>query len=177
MLFLRELGRADMPAVNGWRADRDQVRCLGAPFRYVGAEVDERWFDAYLECRSSTVRCVVADTEDSEVVLGLVTLAGIDWVHRSCVFHIQVAPESQGCGVGRFALEEMLLHAFDDLGMNRVGLHVLASNVRARALYRDAGFVEEGVVRQAVYKEGCFVDMIAMGLLSEEWRAQRKNIR
>ena len=49
MLELRELRRGDLAEVNRWRADRGRVGCLGASFRYIGPEVDESWFDAYLK--------------------------------------------------------------------------------------------------------------------------------
>lgn len=169
MLELRELRRADLPAINGWRADREQVDSLGAPFRYIGPEVDEAWFDGYLRSRSNAVRCVVVDGDEPDVALGLATLAGIDWVHRSCTFHVQVAPEAQGRGVGKFALAGMLRHAFLDLGLNRVELAVLGTNERARHMYESAGFVLEGTRRQAAWKNGQFVDMHVMGLLAGEW--------
>lgn len=172
MLELRELVRGDLAAINGWRADRDTVARLGAPFRYIGPEVDEAWFDSYMRNRSNCVRCVVVDAGDPEVPLSLATLASINWVHRGCVFHIQVSPEARGKGVGSFALEGMLYHAFRDLGLNRVELDVLETNARARHMYEKAGFTVEGVRRQAVFKDGGFVDMVQMGLLRDEWESR-----
>lgn len=172
MLELRELRREDLPAVNSWRADRAQVDCLGAPFRYIGPEVDEAWFDGYLRGRAGTVRCAVVDAAEPGEILGLATLSDINWVHRTCTFHVQVAPAAQGRGVGTFALAGMLRHAFADLGLNRVELTVLDTNARARRMYERAGFTLEGTMRQAAYKEGRFVDMHVMGLLASEWRAE-----
>lgn len=172
MLKLRELRREDLLAINSWRADRSQVACLGAPFRYIGPEVDGAWFDSYLKNRSNTVRCAIVDVDAPQTILGLATLSNINWVHRTCIFHVQVAPGTQGCGVGAFALAGMLSHAFEDLGLNRVELAVLDTNSRARGMYERAGFVLEGTKRQAAYKEGHYVDMHIMGLLASEWRAR-----
>ncbi len=172
MYGMRELARVDINAINAWRADRETVDCLGAPFRYIGREIDEAWFDSYLRSRSNTVRSVVVDTDDPSTPLGLATLASIDWVRRTSVFHIQVAPEARGKGVGAFALENMLSHAFRDLGLNRVGLDVLETNTRARHLYEKAGFVFEGKKRQAAFKDGAFIDVVEMGLLRGEWEAR-----
>ena len=47
-IFLRELERRDLSTVTAWRADRELVGLLGGSFRYVGSEIDEKWFDAYL---------------------------------------------------------------------------------------------------------------------------------
>lgn len=169
MLELRELERGDLRAVTSWRAERSMVDCLGAPYRFIGPEVDERWFDGYLAGRPNTVRCAAVDSAAPGEILGLATLSGIDWVHRSCEFHIMVGPGSQGRGVGRFALGGMLRHAFADLGLNRVELSVLDTNARARALYEGFGFSLEGTRRAAAFKNGEFVDVHLMGLLASEW--------
>ena len=169
MLELRELRRGDLAEVNRWRADRGLVGCLGASFRYIGPEVDESWFDAYLKGRANTVRCAVVEDGEPEDILGLATLASIDWVSRSCVFHIMVRPKSQGRGVGAFALSAMVEHAFLDLGLRRIELCVLDCNKRARRLYEKEGFVLEGTKRQAAYKGGRYEDMHVMALLRDEW--------
>ena len=113
MLKLRELVRSDLAAINAWRADRDTVAWLGAPFRYrsIGQEVDEAWFESYMRGRANCVRCVVVDADKPEILPGLATLASANWTHRTGTFHIQVSPEAHGCGVGGFALESMLRQA------------------------------------------------------------------
>ena len=169
MYALRELNRSDLQEINRWRADRELINCLGAPFRYIDLAIDERWYESYLNGRSNTVRCVVTDEQKTNSPLALVTLAAIDWVSGVCELHIMVAPEWQGRGVGTYAVGAMLRHAFLDLGLRRVELSVLSDNARARALYIKAGFVEEGVKRGARYKNGTYYDMCIMALLKEEW--------
>lgn len=170
MFKLRELRRDDLPEITRWRSDRRLIDCLGAPYRYIGPEIDESWFDSYLKGRSSTVRCAIIDDCDENDILGLATLASIDWVHRSCEFHIMIGDSNcQGKGLGTFALDEMLRHAFLDLGLHRVELSVLSDNARAQHVYKKAGFVLEGTRRGAVYKNGKYVDMHFMGLLRDEW--------
>lgn len=170
MFKLRELSRNDLATINSWRTDRETIACLGAPFRYIDREVDEAWFDSYLKNRSTTIRCVAIDADDPTTPLCLATLASINWVDRNCVFHIQVSPSSRSKGVGSFAIEGMLNHAFYDLGLNRIELEVLESNERAQHLYKKAGFVVEGCKRQAVFKNGSFFNMLEMGLLRDEWK-------
>lgn len=171
MLELRELARGDLAAINAWRADRDTIACLGAPFRYIGREVEEAWFDSYMYSRASCVRCVV-DVDEPGVPLGLATLASINWVHRTCAFHIQVALGGRGRGVGGFALGGMLRPAFRDLGLNRVELDVLETNAQARRMYEKAGFKAEGTRRQAAFKDGAYVDVVQMSLLRKEWEVR-----
>ncbi|NJE81115.1 N-acetyltransferase [Olsenella sp. SW781] len=170
MLELRELERGDVPEVNRWRRDPELIACLGAPYRFIGPEIDERWFEGYLGSRSNTVRCAIVEHEEPSRILGLVTLAGIDWVNRSCTMHIMIgAEENRGRGLGTFAVDAILSHAFLDLNLRRVELSVLSSNERARRLYRRAGFTEEGVRREAVLKGGRYEDMVTMAVLRKDW--------
>lgn len=172
MYELRELERGDVPVVNGWRADRELISCLGAPYRYIGPEVDGAWFDAYLKSRANTVRCAVVDSSDRSTIKGLVTLASIDWAARSAELHIMIGREAdRGKGLGTFAVTEMLRHAFRDLGLHRVELEALVGNDRAVHVYEKCGFQSEGVRREAAYKDGAWVDLCHMAVLDSEWEA------
>jgi RimJ/RimL family protein N-acetyltransferase len=170
MYALRELEREDVKTINAWRRDPELIRHLGAPYRFIGPEVDERWFDAYLQKRGSTIRCAVVEREKPEEILGLVTLADIDWVHRGCELHIMIGPAARrGKGAGSFAVEAMLRHAFADMGLERVQVLLLEDNTAALGLYRKCGFQEEGLLRRAAYKEGVWRNMRVMSVLREEW--------
>lgn len=172
MLRLRELERGDLATINHWRSDRALIECLGAPYRFIGPEIDEAWFEAYLKSRSTTIRCVVVDDEDRKP-LGMVTLAGIDWVYRCASLHLMIGEDcNRGKGVGTFALENMLRHAFADMGLHRVELEVLASNTVATHLYEKVGFVMEGTKRKAAFKSGSFEDIHLMSVLRDEWGAR-----
>ena len=43
--------------------------------------------------------------------------------------------------------------------------------------YRKAGFVEEGRLRQAMYREGVYHDILVMGLLRDEFEALHLSAR
>ena len=70
----------------------------------------------------------------------------------------------------------MVDHAFEVGGVHRVELEVYASNPRARAVYERAGFVVEGVRRDALLFDGAYVDAIVMAVLRHE-RASRQGGR
>jgi RimJ/RimL family protein N-acetyltransferase len=169
-IFLREIERGDLPTINAWRADKALVSLLGGAFRYVGAEIDDAWFDSYLGARASNVRLAVCLASTRELV-GVTYLLGIDWLNRCAEFSIQIGAESaRGCGIGEAATRLTLDHAFGDLNLNRISLTVLASNARAIALYEKVGFRAEGLLRQAAFKGGRYLDIIPMALLAADRR-------
>lgn len=164
---LRELRREDLTIVNGWRAQRSVLDGVSAPFRHIGLDVDIEWFEQYLRRRQVDVRCAIC--LDGEEPIGLVSLTNIDAVHRHGEFHILIGPDSaKNKGVGTAATRAMLQHGFGDLNLHRIALTVLAGNARAIRVYEKVGFRREGVLRDAVYKNGAYQDLIAMALLSGE---------
>jgi diamine N-acetyltransferase len=169
VVTLRELAREDISIVNRWRQDRDLVDGLGAPARYISEDVDQAWFEDYLRRRGSDVRCaILVDGEPQPV--GLISLTGIDPVHRRAEIHLLVGRRDlHGRGVGTGATRLMLRHAFNDLNLHRVFLSVLAHNAAAIRVYEKSGFVREGVARESAYKRGKYEDMVQMGILAREF--------
>jgi RimJ/RimL family protein N-acetyltransferase len=73
-------------------------------------------------------------------------------------------PEWRGRGVGRRLLEATLAQARRS-GFKRIELDVHADNPRAIALYEKAGFVREGIVRDASLIDSVFRDDILMAIV------------
>jgi len=168
MLRLRELQRSDLAEINSWRNDPQLISLLGAPFRYINAEVDEKWFDSYLANRSSTVRCAIVNSK-SDKILGLVSLTDIDYLNQSASIHIMIGcADEQGKGMGTYAMSTMVNHAFKNLNLHRVQADVLADNERSIHVLEKIGFVKEGIKRQAVFKNGIFKDMVCLSILRED---------
>lgn len=168
MYRLRELEREDIPIINSWRSDKDLIDKLGAPFRYINEEIDFKWYDNYISNRGNTIRCSILNDKDQ--IIGLVSLTNMDRFNQTAIFHIMIGDSSNRAkGVGYYATNEILKHAFLDVNLNRVELSVLESNQRALALYDKVGFRREGIKRKAVYKNGTFVDLVIMAILKEDF--------
>jgi putative acetyltransferase len=59
----------------------------------------------------------------------------------------------------------LLNHADRWLGLQRVELTVYADNARAIGLYEKHGFVREGLHRDFAFRDGTFVEALAMARL------------
>ena len=100
---------------------------------------------------------------------GFVILQGCRNPHRSIELkRIVLLPLAQGQGVGRTCLRLLAQMAFRDLGAHRFWLDVKALNVRAQALYRSEGFVEEGRLRESVRTDAGYDSLIVMAMLEHE---------
>ena len=168
MYNLRELEKKDIEQINNWRKNEDLIKYLEAPYRYINLDVENKWYENYLNNRNTTVRCAITTEDDN--IIGLITLADINSVSRSAVLHIMIGNEENcGKGIGSFAIKQMLNHAFLNLNLNRVELEVLSQNIRAKKTYEKIGFKYEGTRREACFKNGNYIDIDIMSMLKKEF--------
>lgn len=168
---LRAIERSDIPNFVRWLNDREVTDTLliHSP---LSAAAEEAWF----------VRHLAANPDEVEI-LGIEILAGDDWIHvgntglhnietvnRAAEFGIFIGEKQYwNQGFGREAARLMLKHGFGDLNLNRIYLYVYQTNPRAIKAYEAAGFVREGVLRQAIYKNGRYIDVFLMSVLHSDW--------
>jgi putative acetyltransferase len=77
-------------------------------------------------------------------------------------FGMSVHDDYQGRGVGKALIRTALDLADRWTPVTRMELTVYADNARAIALYKQAGFEQEGYFRQHTLRDGRYVDTIAM---------------
>ncbi len=169
MFLLRELEKKDLTEINKWRNDPEVIKFLGAPYRYINLDVDERWFDTYMANRDRTIRCSIV-VKETEMVIGLISLTDINYINQSASLHVMVGNiDNQGKGAGIFSVIKMLSHAFNNMNLQRIELTVLEDNERAIHLYEKVGFVREGIMRNAVFKNGSYKNMYIYSILKNEF--------
>lgn len=172
-VYLRPAERSDVPMFVEWFSDWRTVRTLGlrAP---ISIASEEQWFERMLadqgKGRYLFVTCLLEDDRP----VGNIGLYDLDPYNGGAGLGIAIAsPEDRGRGLGSDALRAMLGFAFGQLRLERVWLDVYDINPGARRVYERAGFVHEGTLRRAVYRDGRYLDVIRMAILADEWRAQR----
>jgi RimJ/RimL family protein N-acetyltransferase len=169
-IYLRELTREDIKTINVWRNDKRLVDQLGANFHFVNRETDEQWFDQYLKNRATQIRMAIIE-EKTDQFIGVIYLLELNFINRTGLYGGLLIGEKdcQGKGYGTLATLKMLEHAFNDLNLNRIFGYWLEENERSIAVAKKCGFVDEGTMRQCVYKNGIFKNMKIMSILKEEF--------
>ena len=162
---IRPVEDRDLAKIAALRNDQDTWTWLGDP-RPVFEEDQVRWF-ASLAARSGRYYFVVAQRDRS--FIGLVRMDEHDHINRSIRVGADVLPELRGQGFGKAIFRLIKRYCFGYLGVHRVWLLVLESNERAKKLYLGQGFKEEGRLRDAIYRNGKFMDYISMSILEKEW--------
>ncbi len=123
------------------------------------------WLSGLLH--DSTKELLIIEDQETGAPIGQILLTGISHVHRNCEFSIRIGEtDYRGKGLGTAALHLMIDHAWNDLGLHRVELSVFADNSPARRAYEKAGFVVEGVKREAAFVDGAWRDVVIMSQLN-----------
>ncbi|MEZ4223852.1 MAG: GNAT family protein [Polyangiaceae bacterium] len=166
--LLRRPEPKDVDALYAQKNDPEVANALGGfSMGYARADISE-WVERHRRMGGELIWVIAATSDDT--CLGHVGLYNIDHRIRKAEFAIMLgAKERQGQGLGKRVTRFVLDYAFDNLNLNRVELSLLASNARAKRLYDSLGFVQEGVQRQAQFKNGEYLDVILMSLLRDEW--------
>jgi RimJ/RimL family protein N-acetyltransferase len=90
---------------------------------------------------------------------------------RSRIAHLErlaVHPAFRGRGIADEAARLLQQHLFRDYGYHRLQLEIYGFNERAQRHAERAGFVREGVRRDAYWRHGRWTDAVLYGLLAAE---------
>jgi RimJ/RimL family protein N-acetyltransferase len=112
----------------------------------------------------------IISTNDTGTHIGFVILRGFQSEDRNIELK-RVVMQSPGQGNGKQALRLLIKKVFEDFGAHRLWLDVFESNHRAQHVYRSLGFQQEGILREAIYRDGKYHSLLLMSLLDREYQA------
>ena len=107
------------------------------------------------------------DTLEGELI-GMCSIEEIDARARSAEVGIWLGRPYWGHGFGTDAVRVLARFGFRSLNLQRLTLHVYATNEKAIRAYEKVGFKVEGRLRRDQFLDGGYVDTLVMGLLAEE---------
>lgn len=182
----RGLERSDIPTFVKWLNDPEvrQGILIHQPISQAG---EENWFEGMIkrppdeqvlgiEIRLPGERAGMPDVpatqggEETWKLIGSLAFNNIDWRNRAAELGIIIGDKSYwNQGYGTEAVRLLARHGFNTLNLNRIFLHVFETNPRAIRAYEKAGFVHEGHMRQAEFKEGKYIDVLVMSMLKDEF--------
>ena len=170
---LRAVEHDDLPRFAAWLND-PEVRENLLVYAPLSLDDEQGWYEG-MRKRPKDEQPLVMEikTEDGWQAIGNIGLHDLSWRHRCAEVGLFIGEKDLWSkGYGRRFLRLMLRHAFQTLNLNRVYLHVYETNLRGIRSYEKAGFVHEGRLRQAIFSNGRYIDLLVMSALREEWHDQ-----
>jgi RimJ/RimL family protein N-acetyltransferase len=172
---LRLIEKEDLGFVSNLRLS-DHVQSNVGKVVFTNQILQEEWLTKI--SKSATEKYLVIEIFKEKILerIGMVRISEIDLVNRSMCVGGDILEEYAGQGHGKMMYELIFKLGFDIWGMNRLWLLVLENNNRAISLYKKMGFIDEGVQRKAIYKDGKYLDYLSMSILQNEYNSNKNKI-
>lgn len=171
-LLLREIVRADVPALFAIHGDPECMRWFGVdPIPdEAGAEKLVEVFASWRTMPNPGTRWAI-QLKEQPTLLGTCGLFAWNRGWRKCTIGYELNTKVQGNGYMQEALHACIDWGFERMQLNRIEAQVHPSNEASIKSLERLGFQKEGVLRQLGFWNGQFHDMFQYALLSHDWRA------
>ncbi len=165
-ITLRDANPMDVPARFALGNTPEIQAMFGADpkaVRDITPEAAEAWVQSHIDDPHAWV--IVADGK----LIGGLRLHTVNYSDKRAQIAIGILdPDALGKGYGTEAMRLLAAHAFDTMGLHRLGCRVLDFNERAAAAYEKVGFLVEGRERESAYIGGHWHDDLILGLLDRD---------
>ncbi|WP_167632347.1 GNAT family N-acetyltransferase [Mariprofundus ferrooxydans] len=159
-IALRAWSADDIAPLSAMRNDVELQKLLMTQPKPNSNEQVARWLSDK-SSRENGVFFVVAELVGGSAV-GYVQVVDMDFLHGTGKLGICLARDSQGKGYGYEVLHLLEGYLQETFHLRKIILHVLANNGAAIGLYRRAGFIDVGCMREHFYLDGAFQDVLVM---------------
>lgn len=135
----------------------------------------EEWFKNY-KISDKQLRLIIETEEDGMV--GMTGLMEIDWKNGVAqAGGMRIAKKDlRTKGIATDAYMTLFKYAFEELRLNRIEGSVLTYNIASIKTTQKVGFKQEGIKREAIYKNGEYHDVISLGILKKDYLVKKKEL-
>lgn len=166
---LRKMTMEDVERYHSWRNDVDVMMSTNPSLDLYTLPETKAFVEGVILNSNSSKSYIIQD-KANEKAIGIMSLINMDQKNRNAECIIDIGEKDYwGKGIGKEALKLLLDYAFLEMNLHRVSLRVFSFNEGAIHLYNKMGFKQEGVSRQALFRNGKWHDIIHMGILEHEY--------
>lgn len=169
-VILRAVEEEDIEMLRELTNDPDYEKMIVGWSYPISKRDQSEWFS---RCKNtdSVIRYTIVTKEDGPV--GMIGLRDIDWKNGvASGLGMRIAKkEIRTRGLATDAWMTLMHYAFTELRLNRINGSALAYNKASLRVCEKVGFKVEGVQRQAIFKNGEFIDLVIMGCLKSDYEA------
>jgi [ribosomal protein S5]-alanine N-acetyltransferase len=131
------------------------------------------YFDKVKESKNRLMFAIIQKSNSRHV--GNIALNAIHDINGSADLSILIGEKSVwGQGFGKEASYLLCRYAFDNLKIHRITCGLFSENAGMKKIAEFLGMTREGLRRQAVCKDGRYVDILEYGVLKNEFRIMFK---
>jgi ribosomal-protein-alanine N-acetyltransferase len=179
-IYLRQVVREDAENYYHWLNDQDTTKYMQHGIRSTSIEDCRNYIALMQEKGGLHLAIIRKEYLDDGIFLsmeehiGNIALLNIHPTFRSAEISIIIGnKQCRGNGYGTEAIKLLVDHAFIRMNLNRLQAGMVTGNVSSQGAFMSAGFVLDGILRQAYYCDGEYQDVAITSLLKEDWRKKQ----
>jgi RimJ/RimL family protein N-acetyltransferase len=173
-IYQRAFELEDYKLINKWRNDDEITFLTGGHKRYVSTEKERKWVEEKI-FDENNIYLAICLRENGEMI-GYHSLNHIDWRNRQAELGGMIIGRKDlwGKGMAPEASQLMCRFGFEELGLNRIYVYWLEKHVSSSRVLEKLGFKREGLLRQALFKNNSFHDVVLGSILRDEYEEMKK---
>ncbi len=169
----------DIIKFTSWMNDFEVTDYINGSCKLISYDSEKEYISTAAK-KTSPGNFNIIDLNTNELI-GSVELNGFNYVSRSAILGVFIGEDKyRSNGYGTEAIKLLLEYGFKYLNLHSVKLTVLDVNERAYKCYIKCGFKETGRVRDAMFLNGKYHDIIHMDILENEFNGdyiRNKNVK
>ncbi len=177
LVTLRALEREDLPALHKWQNDEEIMRLARSyPDHVMSKEALEAEFARELKGEDTGRRAYIIEEKSTHKPVGWATIRIHQFQRRMTAADIGLALGEKSAwnkGYGTETSKLLLEEAFRQLNLHRAEWWTFSENDASIQLAKKLGFKEEARLREAVFFDNGYHDLVVLGLLKQEFESIR----
>jgi len=168
--FLRPIEQSDLTREYvQWLNDEEICRYNShATFPYTMEKMNDYFASLHASSNTNIVLAIIDNESNNHI--GNACLQSIDWISRSAEFAILLGDRNfWGKGLATDVAALLYDYGFTRLNLHRIHLGTSSKNIGMQKIAQKLRMTQEGVRREAMYKNGSYVDIIEYGVLKSEF--------
>ncbi|MBU0981407.1 GNAT family N-acetyltransferase [Patescibacteria group bacterium] len=166
-IILRPLEEDDFTLIAAWSNNNEVTH-----FMFTGQKplTEEQIKQTLISQLAGNNTIFMAVDKETKKPFGYAGLYEINPTARKAEFRILIGDKDfWGRGHGTEITEMLTYYGFDRLNLHRIFLGYTEANEGARRAYEKAGYVQEGVLKDDIYRNSTYYNTVRMALLRDEY--------
>lgn len=166
LLSFNNISEIESEMIRKWRNDENVRKWMYTD--HIISESEHRLFMISLAENKNNIYWLVKNNNSAtDEYLGVLSFNRIDFKNKNSYFGMYANPDIKKMGIG-ITLDKIAIQmAFEEMKLHTLKLEVIEENKFVILLHKKTGFQEEGILKEFVYKNDKWKNVVIMGITNQ----------
>ncbi|MBQ6275440.1 MAG: GNAT family N-acetyltransferase [Bacteroidales bacterium] len=176
-VFFRAFEEGDIDAIYQWKNDDELNKMTVGLNRKICKDDVSKWVRSRMPHNPYEVFWAICANDETQRIIGYTQLTDIHFINSSANFSgIMIGDKNYKDGFAWLeAYMFVMEYAFERLGLNRLYGSSILEHKETNAIGKILFWEDEGIMRQAVFKNGKHYDLLIRSILKNEYFDHKNN--